>query len=104
MEGRGHAVRATDFGCPLIFVSHVIAKAVIYAAFIFAYFPMLASGNLVWIYAAAMLALAFDGTLYGPQAAFLAGAAAGPFRSSHSRDCSPAMSVPPEAGPCSHRA
>ena len=49
-----------------------IAAALVYAAFIFACFPLLASGDKVLIYLALMAGLALDGALYGPQAAFLA--------------------------------
>ena len=49
-----------------------ISISLIYAAFIFAFFPLLSSSHLTWIYLAVMFGLALDGALYGPQAAFLA--------------------------------
>lgn len=42
------------------------------AAFIFAFFPMLASGNVALVIAAIVLGMAFHGIMYGPQAAFIA--------------------------------
>lgn len=49
-----------------------ISISLIYAAFIFAFYPLLSSSHLAWIYLAVMFGLALDGALYGPQAAFLA--------------------------------
>ena len=49
-----------------------IGIGLIYALFVFAFFPLLSSGARSWIYLGIMAGLALDGALYGPQAAFLA--------------------------------
>ncbi len=49
-----------------------ISISLIYAVFIFAFYPLLTSNHYAWIFLAVMFGLALDGALYGPQAAFLA--------------------------------
>ena len=49
-----------------------LGSGLVYALFMFAFFPLLSSGERSWVYIAIMAGLALDGALYGPQAAFLA--------------------------------
>ena len=49
-----------------------ISIGLVYALYMFAFFPLLSSGERSWIYLGIMGALALDGALNGPQAPFLA--------------------------------
>jgi len=49
-----------------------MGASLIYALFLFAFFPLISSGERSWVYLGIMAGLALDGALYGPQAAFLA--------------------------------
>jgi metabolite-proton symporter len=86
-ESRGTALNAILIGAVLHFVtiplfarlSDRIGRRPVYAfggfglaAFSFAFFPMLASGDSLAIIAAIVIALVLHGAMYGPQAAFIA--------------------------------
>lgn len=49
-----------------------ISIGLVYALYMFAFFPLLSSGQRPWIYLGIIGGLALDGALYGPQASFLA--------------------------------
>jgi metabolite-proton symporter len=86
-ESRGLALQAILVGAVLHFaaiplfarLSDRIGRRPVYAfggiglaAFSFAFFPMLGSGNAVAIFAAVAIALVLHGAMYGPQAAMMA--------------------------------
>jgi metabolite-proton symporter len=86
-ESRGTALNAILIGAAVHFLaipafarlSDRIGRRAVYAfgglglaAFSFAFFPMLASGDALAIVAAIVIALVFHGAMYGPQAAFIA--------------------------------
>lgn len=49
-----------------------ISIGLVYALYMFAFFPLLSSGQYSWVYLGIIGGLALDGALYGPQASFLA--------------------------------
>src|SRR5688500_14163306 len=85
-ESRGLALRALLIGAAVQFfaipflarLSDRIGRRPVYAfgafglaGFIFAFFPLLASGEPAWIIAAMVAGLFFPAAMYGPQAAFI---------------------------------
>jgi metabolite-proton symporter len=86
-ETRGHALNALLIGAAVQFfaiplfalLSDRIGRRPVYAlgglglaAFSFAFFPMLASGDSALVVAAIVIGLVLHGAMYGPQAAFIA--------------------------------
>lgn len=49
-----------------------ISIGLVYGLYMFAFFPLLSSGQHAWVYLGIIGGLALDGALYGPQASFLA--------------------------------